>query len=120
MSLWVHDNSLVQALELCREFLVPLDVLSALWPCQGESKFALSHSICVADQFIRQCIVVHILTDPILFSSHALTTDRHDPVQRDRYLELRDELATHCEKAGLAPLPPPDFSLPLALRAVRV
>jgi hypothetical protein len=37
-------------------------------------------------------------------------------VQRERYLQLRDELASHCEKAGLGPLPPPDFSLPLALR----
>ncbi|KAH8119434.1 hypothetical protein DFH11DRAFT_1501181 [Phellopilus nigrolimitatus] len=33
MSLWVYDNTLLQALDLCKAFLVPLDVLSALWPC---------------------------------------------------------------------------------------
>jgi len=71
MSLWVHDKSLVQALELCRVFLVPLDILSGLWPCQA---------------------------------------------QRDRYLELRDELAEHCNEAGLPVLPPADFSLPISLR----
>jgi len=71
MSLWVHDNSLVQALDLCKSFLVPLDILSALWPCK---------------------------------------------VQRERYLELREELAEHCDKARLPPPPPIDFSLPVSLR----
>ncbi|KAI5123891.1 hypothetical protein M0805_005707 [Coniferiporia weirii] len=33
MSLWVYDNTLVRALDLCKAFLVPLDILSALWPC---------------------------------------------------------------------------------------
>jgi len=71
MSLWVYDKTLFQALDLCKAFLVPLDILTALWPC---------------------------------------------PAQRDRYLELREELAEHCEKAGLPPPPPPDFTLPIALR----
>ena len=37
MSLWVYDNTLLQALELCKAFLVPLNILSSLWPCSGES-----------------------------------------------------------------------------------
>nr|QWQ79357.1 Zn 2Cys6 transcription factor [Sanghuangporus sanghuang] len=33
MSLWVYDNTLIEALDLAKSFLVPLDMLSALWPC---------------------------------------------------------------------------------------
>ncbi|EJD03209.1 uncharacterized protein FOMMEDRAFT_168239 [Fomitiporia mediterranea MF3/22] len=34
MSLWVYDNTLIEALELSKAFLVPLNMLSALWPCR--------------------------------------------------------------------------------------
>ncbi|TDL24298.1 hypothetical protein BD410DRAFT_786409 [Rickenella mellea] len=71
MSLWAYDRSLVQALELCKAFLVPLDILSALWPC---------------------------------------------PAQRARYDELREELAENCNKAGLPPPPPANYSIPMSLR----
>lgn len=36
--------------------------------------------------------------------------------QRTRYLQLREQLAVHCKNAGLPPLPPTDFTLPLGLR----
>ncbi|KAJ7029829.1 hypothetical protein C8F04DRAFT_1043062 [Mycena alexandri] len=31
--LWEHDAALVDVLELAKSFLVPLDVMNALWPC---------------------------------------------------------------------------------------
>ena len=38
MSLWVYDNTLTEALDLAKAFLVPLDALSALWPCSDQRK----------------------------------------------------------------------------------
>ena len=35
LSLWNYDRSLVHALELAKSFLIPLDVLNALWPSSG-------------------------------------------------------------------------------------
>ncbi|CAK5282513.1 unnamed protein product [Mycena citricolor] len=32
--LWEHDNGLITALNLAKAFLVPLDVMNALWPCE--------------------------------------------------------------------------------------
>ncbi|KAJ7743601.1 hypothetical protein B0H16DRAFT_1008076 [Mycena metata] len=32
--LWEHDAALVDVLELAKSFLVPLDVMNALWPCE--------------------------------------------------------------------------------------
>ncbi|EPQ56860.1 hypothetical protein GLOTRDRAFT_137358 [Gloeophyllum trabeum ATCC 11539] len=36
LSLWRRDRGLVHALELAKSFLVPLDVLNALWPCPNQ------------------------------------------------------------------------------------
>ncbi|KII92940.1 hypothetical protein PLICRDRAFT_679940 [Plicaturopsis crispa FD-325 SS-3] len=33
LSLWNHDHSLINALDLAKSILMPLDVLNALWPC---------------------------------------------------------------------------------------
>lgn len=35
LSLWDYDRSLVRALDLAKSFLIPLDVLNALWPSSG-------------------------------------------------------------------------------------
>lgn len=45
MSLWVYDNTLVQALDLCKSFLVTLDILSALWPCQCKALTPMLHPL---------------------------------------------------------------------------
>ena len=37
LALWGYDKSLIQALDLAKTFLIPLDTLDALWPCAGES-----------------------------------------------------------------------------------
>ena len=37
LALWSYDKVLIQALELAKTFLIPLDTLDALWPCAGES-----------------------------------------------------------------------------------
>ena len=36
LALWGYDRSLMQALELAKTFLIPLDALCILWPCEGE------------------------------------------------------------------------------------
>ncbi|TFK53809.1 hypothetical protein OE88DRAFT_1733678 [Heliocybe sulcata] len=36
LSLWTRDRTLVHALELAKSFLVPLDVLNALWPSPSQ------------------------------------------------------------------------------------
>ena len=35
LGLWKYDRSLTHALELAKTFLIPLDVLNALWPSAG-------------------------------------------------------------------------------------
>ncbi|CDO75688.1 hypothetical protein BN946_scf184585.g1 [Trametes cinnabarina] len=37
LSLWDYNRSLHRALELAKAFLVPLDVLNALWPCPAQA-----------------------------------------------------------------------------------
>ena len=41
LGLWEYNHTLVHALELAKAFLVPLDVLNALWPCPGEPRLVL-------------------------------------------------------------------------------
>ncbi|OBZ70695.1 hypothetical protein A0H81_09311 [Grifola frondosa] len=36
LALWEYDRSLMSALELAKTFLIPLDVLIALWPCPAQ------------------------------------------------------------------------------------
>lgn len=42
LSLWNYDRSLVHALELAKSFLIPLDVLNALWPSTGTFRLLLN------------------------------------------------------------------------------
>ncbi len=35
LALWNYDRSLLNALELAKSFLIPLETLNVLWPCQG-------------------------------------------------------------------------------------
>ena len=35
LALWNYDHSLINALDLAKSFLIPLDALNALWPSQG-------------------------------------------------------------------------------------
>lgn len=35
LALWSYDHTLMQALELAKTFLIPLDALCILWPCEG-------------------------------------------------------------------------------------
>ncbi|OJT14885.1 hypothetical protein TRAPUB_8557 [Trametes pubescens] len=37
LGLWEYDHGLMNALRLARQFLVPLDVLNAIWPCPDAS-----------------------------------------------------------------------------------
>jgi hypothetical protein len=37
LQLWSQDNTLAPALELAKKFLVPCDVLGALWPCDTQT-----------------------------------------------------------------------------------
>ena len=39
LGLWEFDHRLINALELAKTFLIPLDVLNALWPCPGTARF---------------------------------------------------------------------------------
>lgn len=39
LSVWKCDTSLSSALDVCRALLSPIDYLTALWPCPGESPF---------------------------------------------------------------------------------
>lgn len=36
LSLWENDNTLIDALEVAKEIIVPLDVLNTLWPCPSK------------------------------------------------------------------------------------
>lgn len=36
LALYNYDRSLITALDLAKSFLIPLDALNALWPCEGE------------------------------------------------------------------------------------
>lgn len=36
LALWGYDHTLMQALELAKTFLIPLDALDALWPCREQ------------------------------------------------------------------------------------
>ena len=36
LSLWENDNTLIDALEVAKDIIVPLDVLNTLWPCPSE------------------------------------------------------------------------------------
>ncbi|KAH8107663.1 hypothetical protein BXZ70DRAFT_1013538 [Cristinia sonorae] len=36
LALWNYDRGLMQALELAKTFLIPLDALCILWPCEGQ------------------------------------------------------------------------------------
>src|ERR1700761_8328396 len=86
MSLWQHDRTFIEALEICQEYLAPIDVLSYLWPCSGMVLFLRSEF------------------------SDFLTTNC--PAQRLRYMALREKLADASTAAGIAPPPPPKFSIP--------
>lgn len=35
LALWECDHSLISALEVCKNLLLPTDYLTALWPCPG-------------------------------------------------------------------------------------
>ncbi|KAI0829772.1 hypothetical protein BC628DRAFT_1477485 [Trametes gibbosa] len=37
LGLWEYDHQLMRALDLAKDFLVPLDVLNALWPCPEQA-----------------------------------------------------------------------------------
>ncbi|KAI0088094.1 hypothetical protein BDY19DRAFT_891709 [Irpex rosettiformis] len=37
LALWNYDHDLFQALELAKSFLIPLDTLNVLWPCQVQN-----------------------------------------------------------------------------------
>ena len=50
LALWAYDHELTQALELAKSFLIPLDTLNVLWPCQG-----IVHIYCV--QLLRLTVV---------------------------------------------------------------
>ena len=48
LSLWENDNTLVDALEVAKDIIVPLDVLNTLWPCP--SKCLLVYLISTRDE----------------------------------------------------------------------
>ena len=35
LALWNYDRTLIQALELAKTFLIPVETLDALWPCES-------------------------------------------------------------------------------------
>jgi hypothetical protein len=41
--LWENDTSLGDVLELAKQFLVPLDVLNATWPCDRAASFTTAN-----------------------------------------------------------------------------
>ena len=85
MSLWQHDPTFTEALEICKEYLAPIDVLSYLWPCSG---------------------IVNLGSE---FSAILTMTC---PAQRLRYMALREKLTDASTAAGIAPPPLPNFSIP--------
>jgi len=42
LSLWENDRSLIEALEVAKDILVPIELLNTLWPCPGK---LFSHSV---------------------------------------------------------------------------
>ena len=45
IELWNYDRTTIQALELAKTLLVPLEALDALWPCAGRCASVI---VCVA------------------------------------------------------------------------
>ncbi|KAL1945856.1 hypothetical protein VTO73DRAFT_1858 [Trametes versicolor] len=53
LGLWEYDHGLMRALDLAKQFLVPLDVLNAIWPCPAQASHRDElrrrlHDACVA------------------------------------------------------------------------
>lgn len=44
LHLWNHDRSMTEALEVAKMFLLPVDALTAMFPCQGKASRFLSSS----------------------------------------------------------------------------
>ena len=42
LHLWNYDRSMTEALEVAKMFLLPVDTLTTMFPCQGEAKRPLS------------------------------------------------------------------------------
>lgn len=54
LGLWEYDHGLMNALSLAKQFLIPLDVLNAIWPCPGEPRQDLAlHRACVLTRSSR-------------------------------------------------------------------
>lgn len=88
LGLWEFNPELMHALELAKAFLIPLDVLNALWPCPGASSSAFEETTW-------------------------LTANLGQRTRRD---ELRRRLENACLSAGLHPPLPEDLTLPPILR----
>lgn len=84
LQLWQLDKSLTIAIHLSKQFLPPIDYLTALWPCEG--KQALHNVLDISDSF------------------GDLFLD-----QRRFYMEIRQELEHACLEIGLDPPPPPNL-----------
>lgn len=94
LGLWEYDHGLMRALDLAKQFLVPLDVLNAIWPCPGESRRDLARTARVCSHEAPVRLVAQ--------ASH-----------RD---ELRRRLHDACVAAGQPPPPPIQAHLPAMLQ----
>lgn len=60
LALWEGDSGLVHALELAKNFLVPTEVLNALWPCTAFHARAKD----LREQLARACAHAGITPPP--------------------------------------------------------
>ncbi len=88
--LWENDASLGDVLELAKSFLVPLDVMNALWPCERAFR-PPCHVDCADFDFLATVIQLQCTA-------------------------LRKRLTAHCRAAGHEPPTPPNYDLPMPRR----
>lgn len=89
LALWNYDHALINALDLAKSFLIPLDALNALWPSQGTC---------------RPCLYI----SPIMLICPI--------VQRHRRDELRLQVEQACRAANATPPLDPHLTLPPLLQ----
>lgn len=94
LGLWEYNRELLNALDLAKTFLIPLDALNALWPCPGTPRDSLG---------------------PVL-ATPASTHSAASAEQRVRRDELRSRLVEACLSAGMHPPLPEEVTLPPRLR----
>lgn len=51
LHLWDYDRSMTEALEVAKMFLLPVDTLTAMFPCQGEASWLVNSDLCLTKSY---------------------------------------------------------------------